>query len=156
MAAEQAQNFTKRFIHVIPTTSIPEGVSSMLAFNADSTLEDNIEAMQEARKNVKSGTVTNAVRTAHVDGLDIKEGDIIGLADGTIKIKDILVNDATMKLIENLMDEERINITIFYGADVQESDAKELSARLQEKYPDCEVSVINGGQPVYFYLISLE
>ena len=156
MAAEQAQNFTKRFIHVIPTTSIPEGVSAMLAFNADSSLEDNLEAMEDARKSVKSGAITNAVRTAHVDGLDIQEGDIIGLADGSIKIKDVLVNDATIKLIESLMDDESINITIFYGKDVQESDAQELATKLQEKYPDCEVSVINGGQPVYFYLISLE
>lgn len=156
LAAEQAQNFTKRFIHVIPTVSIPEGVAAMLAFNMDSNLDENIEAMNAACKSVKSGAITNAVRTAHMNGFDIKENDIIGLFDGDIIAKDVLVNDATEKLIEKMLDDDRVSITLFYGKDVQAEDAEELSTRLQAKYPNCEVTVINGGQPVYFYLISLE
>ena len=156
MAAEQAQNFTKRFIHVIPTISIPEGVASMLSFNMDSSLDDNLEAMTAARKSIKSGSITNAVRTANMDGLDIQEGDIIGLFDGTIKVKDALINNSAEKLVEAMMDEDKVNITLFYGKDVKEEDANELCEKLQEKYPNCDVSVINGGQPVYFYLISVE
>ena len=156
LAAEQAQNFTKRFIHVIPTVSIPEGVSAMLAFNMDSSLNDNLEAMEAARKNVVSGSITNAVRTTHIDGFDIKEGDIIGITGGAIKTKDALVNDAAEKLVEKMIDEDKVNITIFYGKDVQEEDANALSEKLQEKYPDCEVSVISGGQPIYYYFISIE
>lgn len=156
MAAEQAQNFTKRFIHVIPTISIPEGVASMLSFNMDSSLDDNLEAMTAARKSIKSGSITNAVRTANMDGLDIQEGDIIGLFDGAIKVKDALINNSAEKLVEAMMDEDKVNITLFYGKDVKEEDANELCEKLQEKYPNCDVSVINGGQPVYFYLISVE
>ena len=156
LAAEQAQNFTKRFIHVIPTVSIPEGVAAMLAFNMDTSLDENIEAMKTARESVKSGAITNAVRTAHINGFDIKENDIIGLFDGDIIAKDVLVSDATEKLIEKMIDDDRVNITLFYGKDVQQQDAEELAERLQKKYPNCEVTVINGGQPVYFYLVSIE
>ncbi len=156
LAAEQAQNFTKRFIHVIPTVSIPEGVASMLAFNMDTNLDENIEAMKTARTSVKSGAITNAVRTTHINGFDIKEGDMIGIYDGDIIAKDVLVNDATEKLIEKMIDDERVSITLFYGKDVQGSDAEELSERLQKKYPNCEVTVIDGGQPVYFYFVSIE
>ncbi len=156
LAAEQAQNFTKRFIHVIPTTSIPEGVAAMLAFNMDSTLEENLEAMHEARKNVKSGAITNAVRTTNMDGLEIKKGDIIGLCEGSIKVKDEKIDVATEKLVEEMMDDDKVNITIFYGSDVKQEDADKLCESLKEKYPNCEVCVIDGGQPIYFYLISLE
>lgn len=156
LAAEQAQNFTKRFIHVIPTVSIPEGVASMLAFNMDTNLDENIEAMKTARTSVKSGAITNAVRTTHINGFDIKEGDIIALYDGEIIAKDVLVNDATEKMIEKMIDDDRVSITLFYGKDVQGSDAEGLSERLQKKYPNCEVTVIDGGQPIYFYLVSIE
>lgn len=156
LAAEQAQNFTKRFIHVIPTVSVPEGVAAMLAFNMDSNLEENTEAMKAARESVKSGAITNAVRTTHMNGFDIKENDIIGLYDGEIIAKDVLVNDATEKLVEKMIDDDRVSITLFYGKDVQAEDAEALSERLQEKYPNCEVTVIDGGQPVYFYLVSIE
>ena len=128
----------------------------MLAFNMDSSLNDNLEAMEAARKNVVSGSITNAVRTTHIDGFDIKEGDIIGITGGAIKTKDALVNDAAEKLVEKMIDEDKVNITIFYGKDVQEEDANALSEKLQEKYPDCEVSVISGGQPIYYYFISIE
>ena len=156
MAAEQAKNLTKRFIHVIPTVSIPEGISAMLAFNMDSTVEENIEAMNTARNSVVSGAVTYAVRTTHIDGFDLREGDIIGLANGEIKAKDKLVNDATIKLVEQMMNEDRVNITLFYGDGVKEEEANELCEKLQEKFPECEVSVIPGNQPVYYYLISVE
>ncbi len=156
LAAEQAQNFTKKFIHVIPTVSIPEGVAAMLAFNIDTNLEENIEAMKTARESVKSGAVTNAVRNTHMNGFDIKEGDMMGLFDGDIVAKDELVGEATIKLIEKMIDDDRVSITLFYGVDVRDEDAEELCKKLEEKYPNCEVTVINGGQPVYYYLVSLE
>lgn len=156
LAAQQAQNFTKRFIHVIPTESIPEGVASMLAFNMDTNLDENIEAMKAACSSVKSGAITNAVRTTHINGFDIKEGDMIGLHDGEIVVKDVLVGDATEKLIEKMIDDDRVSITLFYGKEVQSQDAEELSERLRKKYPNCEITVIDGGQPVYFYFVSIE
>jgi len=156
LAAEQAQNFTKHFIHVIPSVSIPEGVSAMLAFNMDTNLDENIEAMKTACTSVKSGAITNAVRTTRINGFDIKEGDIIGLFGDEIVAKDILVSDATEKMIEKMIDDDRVSITLFYGKEVQDSDAQALSEKLQAKYPNCEVTVIDGGQPIYFYLVSIE
>ena len=156
LAAEQAKNLTKKFIHVIPTNSIPEGVSAMLAFNMEGTLDENIEAMNAAKKSVLSGSVTHAVRETHVDGFDLKNGDIIGLSGGKIVAKDKLVNDATIKLVEKMIDDTKVNITLFYGKDVQEDDANELQAKLAEKFPQCEVTVLSGGQPVYYYIISVD
>jgi len=156
LAAEQAKNLTKKMIHVIPTVSIPEGIAAALAFSPEGTPEENSEAMELARKNVKSGAVTHVVRTTHVDGLDLKEGEIIGLNGGKIVTKDILVNEATIKLVEKMIDDNVVNITCFAGSDVDEQDYTDLQKRLSEKYSDCEVTVIPGGQPVYFYLIALE
>ena len=156
LAAEQAKNLTKKFIHIIPTVSIPEGVAAMLAFNMEGSLEENIEAMKAAKDSVLSGSVTHAVRETHVDGFDLKNGDIIGLSGGKIVAKDKLVGDATIKLVEKMIDDTKVNITLFYGSEVQEEDANELQAKLAEKFPQCEVTVLSGGQPVYYYIISVD
>ena len=156
LAAEQAQNLTKKNIHVIPSVSIPEGISGMLAFNIDGTVDENIEAMTESMKNVCSGAVTYAVRKTNIDGLNVEKDDIIGLTDGKIVCNAKDVNEATAKLVESMMTEDKVNITLFFGNDLKEDVADALRTQLAEKYPDCEVTVINGGQPVYYYLISLE
>ena len=156
LAAEQAQNLTNKFIHVIPTTSIPEGVAGMLAFNMEGTLDENIEAMKMAKDSVASGAVTYAVRETHVDGFDLKEGDIIGLSSGKIVSKDKLVSEATIKLLEKMLDENKVNITLFYGKDVQPEEAEKLQTVLAEKFSQCEVTVIEGGQPVYYYIVSVD
>ena len=156
LAAEQAKNLTKKKLFVIPTVSIPEGIAAALAFNPDGTPEENEETMLLARKNVKSGSVTHVVRTTHVDGFDLKEGEIIGMDGGKIVAKDILVSEAAIKLVDKMMNDDIVNITCFAGADVDEQDYTELQEKLAKKHPECEVTVIPGGQPVYFYLISLE
>jgi len=156
LAAEQAQNLTKKYIHVIPTVSIPEGISAILAFNIDGTVEENVEAMKDAMANVASGAVTYAVKDTKIDGFELKQGEKIGLAGGKIVSKDGDVNKTTLDLIEKIMTDDKINITIFAGADIKEDDSTKLQDELVKKYPDCEVTVIPGGQPVYYYLISLE
>jgi dihydroxyacetone kinase-like predicted kinase len=156
LAAEQAKGLTKRFIHVIPTKSIPEGISAALAFNPDGTLEDNVNSMLSSKDNVVSASVTYAVRTTHVDGFDLVKNDIIGLDENAILAKGKLVNDTTLELIERIKKEGVANITLFYGEDVNESEAEELKNTLEQKYPDCDIILINGGQPVYYYIISLE
>ncbi len=155
-AAEQAKELTKKFIHVIPTKNIAQGISAALAFNPEGTVDDNIENMNSSKDNVKSGSVTYAVRTTHVDGFDLNVGDIIGLDDSAILAKGALVNDTTVNLIEKLITEDTVNITLFYGKEVSGEDAEALSNILTEKYPSCDVTLIEGGQPVYYYLISLE
>lgn len=156
LAAEQAKGLTNKNIVVIPTKSVPEGISACLAFNEDANLNDNTEAMNESIKNVKSGAVTYAVRDTNVDGFDLVAGDIIGLDNSTILAKGEKIPETVMGLLEKLVDTDTINITLFYGVDVQDDSANILKDTLTEKYPNCEVSVLSGGQPVYYYLISVE
>lgn len=156
LAAQQANDLTNKNLIIIPTRSIPEGISAAIAFNPDGTAEENTEAMNDAIKGVKSGSVTYAVRDTHVDGFDLHVGDIIGLDDKAILAKGKLVSETTEKLIEVMMSEEVMNITLFYGEDIREDEANELAEKLMQIYPDCEVTVANGGQPVYYYLVSLE
>ncbi len=156
LAAQQANDLTNKNLIIIPTRSIPEGISSAIAFNPDGTVEENTESMNDAIKGVKSGSVTYAVRDTHVDGFDLNVGDIIGLDDKAILAKGKLVSETTEKLIENMMSEEIMNITLFYGEDIREDEANKLVESLSKKYPECEVSAVNGGQPVYYYLVSLE
>ena len=156
LAAEQAKDLTKKTIHVIPTRSIPEGVASALAFNPDFSADENIESMTSSKDNVISSSVTYAVRSTHMDGIDLNEGDIIGLDDKTIITKGTNVSDTTVDLIKKIKTENVVSITLFYGVDVAESDANALRDRIQELYPDCDVTLLSGGQPVYYYIISME
>ncbi len=156
LACEQAKGLTKKFIHVIPSKSVPEGVSGVLAFNPEGTLDENIEAMTSSIANVKSGSVTHAVRTTHVDGFDVEKDDIIGLGNSAILAKGNLVNNTTMDLIKKLKTDEVVSITLFYGKDVNETEAQELEQEVGKEFPDCDVSLIYGGQPVYYYILSLE
>lgn len=156
LAAEQAQNLTKKYIHVIPSVSIPEGISGMLAFNLDGTVEENIEAMKASMESVASGLVTYAVRKTSIDGLNVEKDDIIGLTDGKIVVNDKDVNIATAKLIESMMTEDKVNITLFFGNGLKEETANNLKDELTKQYPDCEITLIDGGQPVYYYIISIE
>ncbi len=156
LAAEQAKDLTEKNVIVIPSRSVPEGMSAALSFNPEASVAENFEAMAEAIKNVKSGSVTYAVRDTNIDGFSLTAGEIIGLDDKAILAKGILVSSTTESLVEKLITEETVNIVLFYGADVREEEATELASSLQEKYPNCDVTVMWGGQPVYYYIISLE
>lgn len=156
LAAEQANDLTSKNLIVVPTRSIPEGISAALAFNPDGSVEENSEGMKEAIKNVHSGSVTYAVRDTHVDGFDLAVGEIIGLDDKAILAKGKLVGETTTKLIEKMMDDSIMNITLFYGEDIREEEANALVESLSKKYPEVEVSAVYGGQPVYYYLVSVE
>lgn len=156
LAAEQAKALTKKFIHVIPTKNVAQGLSSALAYNPDATLEENMDAMLNAKEQVLSASVTYAVRTTNVDGFDLTKGDIIGLDDKAILAKGSLVKDTTIQLIDKIINDDIINITLFYGKDIPEEEANVLANELMEKHPNCDVTVIYGGQPVYYYIISME
>lgn len=155
-AAEQAKELTNKIIHVIPTKSVPEGVSAALAFNPDATAEENVENMTSSKQSVTAASVTYAVRTTHMDGFDLNQGDIIGLDDSNILAKGLLVNDTTLDLIEKVKKDDVVNITLFYGKDLKQEEAEALQVKLEEKYPDCDITLLSGGQPVYYYIISLE
>ncbi|MBP3389568.1 MAG: DAK2 domain-containing protein [Clostridia bacterium] len=156
LAAEQAKVLTPKNLVIIPTKSVPEGVSAVLAFNPDGTPEENEGAMNESFKNVKSASVTYAVRSTSLDGLELTAGDIIGLDEKNILAKGNKVHETTCELVGKLMTDDLCNITIFYGQDIKAEDAEKLQEELTEKYPNCEVTVLDGGQPVYYYIISME
>ncbi len=156
LAAQQAGDLTKKNLIIIPTRSIAEGISAAIAFNPEGSVEENTEAMNDAIKGVKSGSVTYAVRDTHVDGFDLSVGEIIGLDDKAILAKGKKVDETTEALVDKMMTDEIMNVTLFYGEDIREDEANELADRLAKKYPDCEVTAAYGGQPVYYYLVSLE
>lgn len=156
LAAEQSKALTNKRVHVIPTKSIPEGISSILAFNPELSAEENEELMSSSFKNVLSSSVTYTVRNTSVNGFKLKQGDIIGLTDKQILAKGKNVNETVEQLIEKQITSSLVNITLFYGDAVKEEDANNLCEKLQNKYPNCEISCLNGGQPVYYYIISME
>lgn len=156
LAAEQVKELTKRNVKVIPTRSIPEGISAMLAFQPDTSFDENEEAMKEAISHVKSGQVTYAVRDTEISGKKIGEGDVIGIAHGDIVSVGSEVTEVTCELIEELVNEDHSLITLYYGEDVDEEDGEKLLKELEEEYEDLDIELVYGGQPLYYYLISLE
>lgn len=156
LAAEQAKALTDKNLIIIPTVSIPQGISAILAFNPDGSLEDNIESMTESLHSVKSGSVTQAAKSVHIDGFDISEGEIIALDEKQILAKGKLVGETVEGLLDKLIDDSTANVTLFWGADIREDDANKLREKVASKYPNCEITVVFGGQPVYHYLISVE
>lgn len=156
MSAEQANDITDKNLIIIPTRSIPEGVSAILAFDPNTSVEENKSNMLDAMANVRSGSITYAVRTTNVDGIDVKVGDIMGLDEHTVLTtgKDII--DTTVDLVDKLVKSDSSNITLFYGEGVTEEDSSNLQSKLEEKYPDIDISVVFGGQPVYYYIVSIE
>ena len=157
LAAEQAKALvTNRTIHVIPTKNIPQGFAAALAFNPDASSEENKTDMIHSMDNVKAGLVTYAVRSTSVNGFDLKEGDIIGLDDKKILAKGDNVDDTLVALIGKLKESSHEIITLYYGKDVKEEEAEALAAKVSEQFPDCDVDFHYGGQPIYYYLVSLE
>ena len=156
LAAEQAQALTKKTVVVIPTRSVPEGISACLSFNPEVSVDENAEAMKSSMQNVKTGSVTYAVRDTHIDDFDLSVGEIIGLDNSTILAKGKEISETVAGLVSKLIDENTVNITMFYGQEVTEEDAIKLQESLQKEYPDCEFNAVFGGQPVYYYILSIE
>lgn len=157
LAAEQAKALvTNRTIHVIPTKNVAQGFAAALQFNSEESVPENKTNMTHAIDNVASGQVTYAVRNTTMNGFKLKEGDIIGLDNKRILAKGESIEETTIKLVKALKNDEHEMITLYYGKDVTEEDAQALAAKLSEEYPDCDVDFHFGGQPVYYYMVSLE
>ena len=156
LAAELANDLSRRNIHVIPTTSVPQGITAAINIASEASVEDNKNMVKDAIKDVVSGSVTYAVRATSIDGFKLKEGDIIGLGEKNIIAKGEDVNKTTLTTIEKLMKDNAATLTLFYGNDVSQETADKLVETLSEKYPNVEVECHNGGQPLYYYLISIE
>lgn len=156
LAAELANDLSKRNIHVLPTSNIPQGISAAIRIDPEISIEENKSNVDEAIKGVISGSVTYAVRSTTIDGFKLKENDIIGLGEKKIVTKGSDISKVTEDTIEKLMTEEVSTISLFYGNNVSPVDAGALVDTLKEKYPDIEIDCHDGGQPLYYYLISLE
>ncbi len=156
LAAEQAKSLVKnKRIHVIPTKDIPQGFAAALAFNPDLSVDENKANMIHALDTVTVGQVTYSVRNTKLYGFELKVGDIMGLDSKKILAKGSDVKEVALNLIEKLRNGEEI-ITLYYGQDVKEEDAVALQQAIMEKYPDCDVDIHYGGQPIYYYYIALE
>ncbi|MFR3030747.1 MAG: DAK2 domain-containing protein [Blautia sp.] len=157
MAANQARDLTKdKKIVVLPTKTIPQGISAMISFVPDKSVEENIEAMSEGIASIKTGQITYAVRDTRLDEKEIHQGDMMGIGDNGILAVGTDVDAVTLDTVSHMVDEESEIISAYYGQDVTEEQAEKLSANLEELYPDCDVEVNYGGQPIYYYVISVE
>lgn len=157
LAAQQAASIVEdKKIYVVPTKTIPQGISAMINFVEDRQVEENFDIMKESLENVKTGQITYAVRDTNIDGKTIKQGDIMGIGDKVIEVVGQSVNKVTQDLVEKLVTDESELISLYYGADVKEEDADSLVESLEEKFSDIDVEKYYGGQPIYYYILSVE
>ena len=156
MAANQAKELSDKNIIVIPTKNVPQAFAALVTFDGDADVAENEANMMEALSTVKSGQVTYAVRDTVINDVEVREGNIIGIAEGKLLSAGDKVDEITTDLIEKLVDEDSAIITLFYGEDTSEEEAEGLRDALEEKFEDIDVELHYGGQPLYYYLISVE
>ena len=156
MAAEQAAEISDKDIRVIPTKSIPQGITAITMFNYEADVDANEETLKEALEMVKTGSVTYAVRDTEMDGIEIKEGNMLGLVESKIKAVGEDYFEVAKEILESMIDEDSELITIFYGKDVDESKMEEFIAELEDKYDDFDVQCYKGDQPLYYFIMSVE
>lgn len=157
MAANQAQSLTKdKDIIVIPTKTVPQGITAIINYMPEADAKTNEETMLEEIKNVKTGQVTYAVRDTHIDDKEIHEGDIMGIGDTGILSVGTSVEETTKDMLAQLVDEDSELISLYFGQEVSEEEAERLSAEIEELYPDADVDTHFGGQPIYYYVLAVE
>ncbi len=156
LAANQAKSLAEKNVVVAPTKTIPQGISALMALDYDKSIEENTKKIEKAIASVKSGLVTYAVRNSNYDGINIEEGNILGMVEGKIKGvgKDTL--EVSKKVLEEMIDEDSSLISIYYGNDVTEAEAQKLAEEIGEVYKECEIELHFGGQPLYYYILSVE
>lgn len=157
LAAEQAKHLTEdKNIYVIPSMTVPQGITAVINFIYDKSPEENAARMTEEMKKVKSGQVTYAVRDTSIDGMEIKQGNIMGIGDKTILAIGEEIKATTFELIKKLTDENSELISLYYGEEISEGEANEMAEELMDAYPNLDVEVHYGGQPIYYYVLSVE
>ena len=157
MAANQAASLVEdKEIIVIPTKTIPQGITALVNYIPDHTAEENKENMLEEIALVKTGQVTYAVRDTEIDGKEIKQDDYMGIGDKSILSVGKDLKETTLEMVDAMVDEDSAIVSIYYGSDAEEAAAEALGSAIEEKYPDVEVEINNGGQPIYYYVISVE
>ncbi len=156
MAANQAAEISDKDIFVVPTTTIPQGIACATVFNFDSEVQENFNNLKNAIDEVKTGSVTYAVRDTEIDGINIKEGNMLGIVEGKIKEVGEDKKEVAGKVLADMIDEESELVTVYYGEEVSDEEAKNFENELQEKYDDLDIQFYKGNQPLYYFLISVE
>ena len=157
LAANQAQTLTEdKDIIVVPSKTVPQGITAIINYMPDADAQTNLEAMIEGIGNVKTGQVTYAVRDTHIDDKEIHEGDIMGIGDSGILAVGQSVEETTKEMLAQLVDEDTELISLYYGQDVQEESAENFAQEIEDLYPEVDVDVHFGGQPIYYYVLSVE
>ena len=157
LAANQAQSLVKnKKIVVIPTKTVPQGITAVINYVPDLSIEENTETMQEEMQKVATGQVTYAVRDTNIDGREIRQGDFMGLGDSGILSVGTAISTVAFEMVGAMMTPEKELISIYYGEEIAEEDAEKLKEQIGEKYPDCDIELQCGGQPIYYYIISAE
>jgi len=156
LAADQAKELSDKNVHVFPTKTIPEGVAALISFDPELDIEENLVNMEEAVAHVKTGQVTYAVRDTEIEDKKIKKDDIIGLSNGEIVAVGDSIDEVGYELVKGIVNDDYSLITIFYGNEIEEEKAYQFAERLEEEFEDFDIEVIFGGQPLYYYIISIE
>ncbi len=156
MAAKQAAEVSDIPVGIVPTKTISQGLTAMLSFDADDTLENNVDNMTDSLEDVVSGEVTKANRDTTINGIEIHENDFLGIIDGDIQVAEKDLVQSTVDMVEKMLDEDSEIITVMFGRDSNKEEANQVVSALEEKHDDLEFEVHNGGQPVYNFLISVE
>ena len=156
LAARQAAELVDCTVHVIPTKTVPQGISAALAYNPEAAAEENAESMADAISSVKSGMVTYSVRDSQIDGFDIQKGDILAIGDRGIANVGKDVTDVTLGMIKKMADENSCMVSFYWGTDVRREDAMALRDLVRRELPHCDAEAYDGGQPIYYYIVSVE
>ncbi|NIO70974.1 MAG: DAK2 domain-containing protein, partial [Anaerolineae bacterium] len=156
LAAQQAQKLSEKNIRIVPTRTIPQGVSALLAFNYQADLDTNARVMERAAGEVQTVEITIATRSVQLNGVDVKEGEVIGLLNDTLAASGSSPEQVIEEVLRQMKAEEYEIITIYYGENVTQGEAEALAARISQDYPEQEIELVNGGQPHYPYIISAE
>ena len=156
LAAQQAAELSEKNVVVIPTKNVAMGIAAIVSFQPEISAEENAQRMEEAAQCVRTGMITYAVRDSEFENMHITEGDIIGLHNGKVEFRADNAHDVAMKLCETIVTPDDGLITVYYGADTKQEDAEALGAEIEEMFPDCDVEVHFGGQPLYYYIIAVE
>jgi DAK2 domain fusion protein YloV len=156
MAAEQAKSLSEKNVEVVPTTTVPQGIAALLALNYQADLVTNVRTMVEAAEAIETAEITTAVRSVQIDGMDVEEGEVIGLVNGKLKVKGQLPGKVAIKVLEFMRAQDLEIVTIYYGESITADEAQQLADEIAGHYPEQEVEVVDGGQPHYHYILSAE
>ena len=156
MAARQARELSQKEVVVVPTVTIPQGISAVLAFNYQADLETNAQVMEQAAHNVQTAGITTAIRAAQINGVSVEEGGVIGLLDEELTASGSTLEGVVQEMLRQMRADEHEIITVYYGEDIAGAEAQKLADEIQARYPDQEVELVDGGQPHYHYILSVE